>query len=175
MVRAATGGGAFSNANHLRTLSEERCDGKKDRDVVYESRLKGLVSNLKGTDKRLLLRAKSTGAWPSVRGTKVSGTELSATDFWDFLCARYNVSPVNLQSHYAGCGTAFGVTHALSCIIGGLVIARHNKIRDELLYLSRRDFTSASVRAEPLIHQGRTSPSKRYVRVVTRTRKNGEM
>ena len=37
-----------------------------------------------------------------------------------------------------------------------MVITRHNKIRDELLYLSRWDFTSASVRAKPLIYQGRT-------------------
>ena len=36
------------------------------------------------------------------------------------------------------------------------VIARHNIIRDKLLYLSRRAFTSSSVYAEPLIHQGRT-------------------
>ena len=69
----------------------------------------------------------------------------------------YNVSPLNFQKRCDGRGTAFRVTHTLSCIIGGLVIAHHNKIRDELLYLSRRDFTSASVRAEPLIHQGRTS------------------
>ena len=27
--------GGFFNADHLRTLSEERCDGKEDRDVVY--------------------------------------------------------------------------------------------------------------------------------------------
>ena len=73
-----------------------------------------------------------------------------------FLCARYNVSPVNLQSHCDGYGTALGVTHALSCRIGGLIIARHNEICDELLYLYRRAFTSAYVRAEPLIHQGRT-------------------
>ena len=32
----------------------------------------------------------------------------------------------------------------------------HNEIRDELLYLSRRAFTSESLRAKPLIHQGRT-------------------
>ena len=62
-----TGGGAFSNADHLRTLSEERRDGKKDQDVAYKSRLKGLVSNLKGTDKHLLLRAKITGAWLIIR------------------------------------------------------------------------------------------------------------
>ena len=81
---AVTGGGAFSNADHLRNLSEEQHDGKKDREIVYEYRLKGLVRNIKGTDKHLLLHAKCAGAWLSVRGTTVSGTVLSATEFWDF-------------------------------------------------------------------------------------------
>ena len=79
LVRAVTGGGAFSNADHLWTLREERRDRKKDRDVTYEYRLKGLVRNIKGTDKHLLLHAKCAGAWLSVRGTTVSGTVLSAT------------------------------------------------------------------------------------------------
>ena len=65
-------------------------------------------------------------------------------------------SPVKLQSHCDGCVTAFGVTHALICSIGGLVIACHNKKGDELLYISQRAFTSAYVRAKPLISQGRT-------------------
>ena len=56
----------------------------KYQDAAYESKLKGLVSNLKGTAKPLLLSAKITGAWLSVRGTKVSGTVLSATEFWYF-------------------------------------------------------------------------------------------
>ena len=50
----------------------------------------------------------------------------------------------------------FVVTHAIICIIGGLVIARHNEICDKLVYLSRHAFTSASVCAKPLIHQSRT-------------------
>ena len=74
----------------------------------------------------------------------------------DFLFARYNVSPVNLQSHCDRFGTAFGVTHPLSCSIGVLVIAHNNGICNELLYLSHSDFTSESVRSETLIHQGRT-------------------
>ena len=131
-----TGGGAFSNANHLRTLIEEQRDGKKDQDATYKSSLKVLVRNLKGTNKRLLLHAKITGACQSVRSTTVSGTVLSATEFRYFVCARYNVFPVNLQIHFDGRGTAFRVTHALSCSIGDLVIARHNEIRDNLLYLS---------------------------------------
>ena len=77
-------------------------------------------------------------------------------EFRDFLCARYNISPLNLQTHCNGCGTEFDVTHTLSCSTGGLFIARYNKIRDKILYLSQRAFTSASVCAEPLIHQGRT-------------------
>ena len=43
--------------------------------------------------------------------------------------------------------------HAIICITGGLVITLHNNICDEILYLSRIDFTPAPVRSEPLIHQ----------------------
>ena len=77
-------------------------------------------------------------------------------NFGNFLCARYNVSPVKPPIHCDKCGTAFGVTHVLIFRIGGLVVSRHNKIRDEILYLYRCALTSASISAEPLIHQGRT-------------------
>ena len=136
LVRSMPGGGAFSNADLLRTLSEERRDSKKEWYAMYESKLKGLVRGIKGTDKRLLLRAKIIGAWLSVHSTTVSGTILSATEFRDCLCARYNVSHLNLQSHCDMRGTASGAMHTLSCSIGGLVIARHNEIHDELFYLS---------------------------------------
>ena len=117
LVRAVTGGGGFSNADHLRTLSEEQCDRKEARDVAYESRLKILVRNLLGNDKPLLLHTKITGAWRSVHGTTVLGTVRSATEFLDFLCACYNLSPINLQSHCDRCGTEFGLTHTLRCSI----------------------------------------------------------
>ena len=113
LVWAMAEGGGFSNADHIRTLNKEQRDGMKDQDDVYESKLKGLVRNLKGIYKRLLLRAKIKGACLSVQGTTVSGTILSATEFRDFLCEHYNVSPLNLQSHCDGCGTAFGVVHVL--------------------------------------------------------------
>ena len=48
------------------------------------------------------------------------------------------------------------MTHTLICGIDGLVIARHNEIRDKTLYLSWCAFTSAYVRVDPLIHQGST-------------------
>ena len=84
MVRAVTGWEGFSNAKHLRTLIEEQHERDKSRDVVYKSSFKGLVSNLQCTDKSLLIRPKITGAWLSARGTTVSGTVLSATEFGVF-------------------------------------------------------------------------------------------
>ena len=121
MVRDVTGGGGFSNVDHLWTVSEERRERNKCGDVAYKSRLKGLVSYHQGTDKHILIRANSTGSWMSLRGTTVSGTLLSATKSRDFLCACYNVSPVNLHSRCDGGVTAFGVEHPLICSIGGLV------------------------------------------------------
>ena len=84
LVRAMTGGISFSNADHIRTLSEEQRDRKKYRDVAHKSRLKVLVCDLKGTYKRLLLLAKIIGAWLIVCGTTVSCTVLSAMEFWYF-------------------------------------------------------------------------------------------
>ena len=54
------------------------------------------------------------------------------------------------------CSPTFKVTHAFSCSIGGLVVACHKKISNEQHYLSQRAFTSAYIRAKPLIHHSRT-------------------
>ena len=81
-------GGVFSNSEHLRMLLEERHDGQKDLEVVNETKLNSLFQDLKGTNMRLILQAKITGAWMRVRGTTDSGTVLSDTDFWDFVMTR---------------------------------------------------------------------------------------
>ena len=57
------GGGAYSNANHLRTLGEQKRDGQKDQEVANKTKLKGIVQYFKGADRRLILRYKSTGVW----------------------------------------------------------------------------------------------------------------
>ena len=93
LIRAVTGGGAFSNADHIRTLGEERCDGQKNWEVANKTKLRGLFQDLKGADRRLNIWAKSTGAWISINGTTVSGTVLYDTESWDFLCTRYNFPP----------------------------------------------------------------------------------
>ena len=85
-----------------------------------------------------------------------SSLVLLATEFCDFLCTLYNVTPLNLQIHCNGCGTALEVRNTLSCSKGGLVIALHNEVREDLLYLAQQAFTLVSVFSEPRIHQGCT-------------------
>ena len=55
LIRAVTGGGAFSNDDHLWTLGEERRDGQKYWEVANKTKLKGLFRDLKGTNRRLIL------------------------------------------------------------------------------------------------------------------------
>ena len=138
--------GTYSGCDRGRSILQRRpptdargrnsVTGRKTGKLQNETKLEGLVCDLKGTNICLILRAKNTGAWLSVRGTTVSGTVLSATEFWDFLCKSYNVSPLNLQSHCGICGTVFSVMHAPSYSTVGLVIVRHNKICDKILYIS---------------------------------------
>ena len=138
------GGGVFSNINHLRTLREERRDGQKEREVANEIKLKGLFRYLKGTKINLILRSKITGAWLSVYNNTFLDTVFYATEFRYLLCARYNIYPLNPQSHCDGCGTTFWVTCTLSCSTGAMVIACHKEICDKLLYLSQRAFRVVS-------------------------------
>ena len=116
----------FSNVDYLMALREERRDGKKSRDDANYVKLKGLVRYLNTTNRSLILHAKDTGAWLKVQCTILGGTVLSAMKCSDLLCARYNVTPTNLQSKCDGCGTSFEVPHALSCRKVCLIIEHQN-------------------------------------------------
>ena len=84
----------------------------------------------------------------------VTSTVLGAMKFLDFLCRRYDFTPPNLQIKYDGCSSSFSVRHILICSNGGLLIARNNKLREEILYLSKCALPFSCIRGKPLIHQG---------------------
>jgi hypothetical protein len=54
----------------------------------------------------------------------------------------------------------FSVPHALECKKGGLVISRHNEIRDELSDLASKALSPSPVRDEPKIHTCRSPEVK---------------
>jgi hypothetical protein len=58
------------------------------------------------------------------------------------------------------CSNPVAHRYALECKRGGLVISRHNKIRDELSNLASKAFFPSAVRDEPIIHSSRPAEPK---------------
>ena len=57
LILSLMGEGAFSNADHLLALREERRDGQKIRDGVNSAKLKDLVADLNSADRCIILSA----------------------------------------------------------------------------------------------------------------------
>jgi hypothetical protein len=79
----------------------------------------------------------------------------------DSVLLRYARIPGDLPTHCDGCDQKFSVHHALDCKKGGLVISRHNEIRDELIDLASKALTPSAVCDKPRIHTSRTAESVR--------------
>ena len=77
--------------------------------------------------------------------------DLSATEFRDSLALRYLRPLLRLPALCDGCGCQFSNGHALDCRKGGLVIQRHNEIRDALGYLASIAYNE--VVREPIIRE----------------------
>ena len=72
------GGGSFPDMYHPLDLRGEMRDRKKNWDEANDSKLKGLVRDLIGTDRRIILRAKITGYWMNIQGNILAGIVLLA-------------------------------------------------------------------------------------------------
>ena len=102
-----------------------------------------------------LRQATKTGAWLTVQPYTSNGTELGSQEWCDALFLRYGLKTPDLPTHCDGCQAKFYISHTLDCQKGGLVMARHNKIRDRVADLAGKAFTPSHVRDEPFIYSGR--------------------
>ena len=81
---------------------------------MNDAKIQGIVSNQSAFEKLLFLCDKNTGPHMSVWVTTVTGTVLAAMEFRNFLFARYNVNPPNLENKCNGYLQTFSVRHMLS-------------------------------------------------------------
>jgi hypothetical protein len=78
---------------------------------------------------------KTGGWWLTVLPNVMNGSILSDLEFRDGLRLCYAMTLQNLPTHCDGCQAKCNIDHALNCKKGGLVIARHNEVKDELGFL----------------------------------------
>ena len=93
-----------------------------------------VLSGFDSTHQRVLQRARDNdlGVWLSVIPVESNQFDLSAQEFHDILAIRYHKPLLNLPPKCDGCGATSSLDHCLICRKGGLVVQRHNEIRDAI-------------------------------------------
>ena len=144
-------------ASHHKHISTSRYSSRADNFSESEEILEDLMTAMNPSQKRKVERAKATGSWLSVTPTFINGLSLSKGEFRDGLSLRYGLEIKDLPKKCDGCNAKFSVNHALSCKKGGLVVNRHNEVKDEVAYLAALATSPGKVRDKPNIHISRTS------------------
>ena len=68
--------------------------------------------------------------WLTVLPMSQDHFDPTAQEFCDALALCYRKPLLNVPSNCDGCGSPFSLNHALICRKGGLIIQRHNEVRD---------------------------------------------
>jgi hypothetical protein len=157
LISALRGKEAFRSVTHQSIMAEAKVATRKSNLEITTAKLATILKKLPTGLSRSIARGQSTGAWLTVLPSIVNGTELSAEEFRDSLTIRYGELPSNFPQKCDGCDEPFSLQHALGCKKGGLIIFRHNEVRDELAHLATKAFTPSAVRNEPLICSGRVA------------------
>jgi hypothetical protein len=160
-------------------MQSGKAELKKRNQALCDEKLATLLRPMTAEKSRTISRGKETGALLSVLPSTVNGTVLSAQEFQDESSMRHAETPHNFPDKCDGCDAHFSPQHALGCKKGGLVIFRHNEIRDKLVNLASRVFTPSAVREEPLIHSCATekvknSPSPKNTQNIDKETATGE-
>jgi hypothetical protein len=157
IIAAIRGTTIYRSADHLSVLKNGKAELRKRSLESSKQAMESILQTLPTGESRTIRRGQQTGAWLSLLPSTVNGTELSAQEFRDAVSMRYGLVPPDLPQKCDGCDAPFTLQHALCCKKGGLVISRHNEIRDELIHMAGKAMTPSAIRDEPLIRTGRVA------------------
>ena len=134
-----------------------RLDHLSRTDDLNKSIWSAIFDNSDMIHQRSLLRnQKSLSTWLTTAPIRKDGFDLSTYEFRDALCIPYLKPLPELPPNCDGCGSIISTSHALDCRKGGLVIQRHNEIRD-LLHDLMSIVWSQTVK-EPIVREATVSP-----------------
>ena len=132
IVRSLTDHYSFLPNSHFDTFLSVQSEHYHEKIASLEKKFDHLTNNLPSLQKRAVLRAKDSkmSSWLNVLPIAKHHFDLSDREFRDALSIRYRKPLLSLPINCDGCGASFDLSHALSCRRGGLVIQRHNEVRD---------------------------------------------
>jgi hypothetical protein len=141
----------YNCLDHHRQVQQSRKEMKEIQKTADTATLTQLMETYSPSKKRALERISDerTSSWLSVLPVARDNFDLSAREFRDALALRYQRPLAKAPTHCDGCGQDFTISHALSCKKGGLIIMRHNEIRDAVGDIS--SLVWPSVQREPIV------------------------
>ena len=134
IVQVIKGTLCFSLFDHKQHVTEVHSGLNHELDNQDQQCLSSVLQSFDDDRKRANQRDVDgkTSIWLTVMPVAHHHFDLSSVEFWDALALRYHRPLLNMPTFCDGCGFQSSMEHALGCRIGGLVIQRHNEIRDAL-------------------------------------------
>jgi hypothetical protein len=125
---------AFSSNQHAHQLQAARKKFKESQKASDSSTLDTTLATFSPPRVRALRRIidGKTSRWLTVLPIAKNHFDLSCSEFRDALCLRYQRGLLRSPATCDGCDASFSVSHAISCKKGGLIVRRHNEVRDAL-------------------------------------------
>ena len=123
------------------TLKAEKI--QREKEILKDLRTRMTKEQMRGNE---VAQLKGASAWLTSLPLKEEGFVLNKREFFDALALRYRW-PLSRLPQYCACGKNFDMDHAMSCMKGGYVHRRHDRIRD--LFARAMDDVFKGVRIEP--------------------------
>ncbi len=157
IVEAIKEGCAFDSSLHQEHLLKTKKEGVALKKQVHEEKFECVIGKLDLLQRRSVIRAgtEKISAWLTVLPLSKNQFDLSPQEFRDALAIRYKRPLLNVADLCDGCGSVFSLSHALSCRKGGLVIRRHNEVRDAIGDLASQVWSK--VQREPVVRDANYS------------------
>ena len=122
----------FDLSEHLASLHAASVSCHGSVNSLCEEKLRLTLDQFPDAQRRAIKRAVGGGIshWLTTIPLKRYYFDLAPVEFRDALALRYLRTPPGLPSWCDECGESFTLQHGLNCPKGGLIIRRHNDIRD---------------------------------------------